>query len=238
MKIGLTYTGFKAKHNNYYNWLRQSDYGIEIITLIAEKNNLQELEICNGLVLSGGVDISPFVYGQNEDYAERPEHFDKERDVFEMACFKWARQNKLPVLGICRGLQLINCVLGGTLQQDLGQANSIHKAIVERRQYDKAHALHIFSDNYLFKLNNADRAVVNSAHHQAVKKIADELVATCISDDGIVEGLEWKDKRQKPFLLCVQWHPERMFEFNLEQTQMGIGVRNLFIEAIKSELTT
>jgi putative glutamine amidotransferase len=231
MKIGLTYTGFKAKHNNYYNWLKQGDNAIEIITLSAEENNLHELQNCDGLVLSGGVDITPSVYNKDENYPEKPDAFEWDRDEFEIACFKWAQQNNLPVLGICRGLQLINCILGGTLQQDLGTGNSIHKAVVEDKQFDKAHALHILPNNYLFELANTDRAIVNSAHHQAVDIITNDLVATCISDDGMVEGLEWQDKKDKPFLLCVQWHPERMYEFQLEQTPMSQGIRNIFIEA-------
>lgn len=231
MKIGLTYTGFTAKHQNYCNWLRQHDDRIEIVTLSAQQNNLHELETCHGLVLSGGVDISPAVYGKDENYAEKPDLLEWERDAFEIACFNWTQHIKMPVLGICRGLQLVNCILGGTLQQDLGAGNTIHKADVQKRQFDKIHALQIFSNSYLFALNNTDRALVNSAHHQAVDTIADELIAVCMSDDGIVEGLEWKEKKDKPFLLCVQWHPERMFEFNLEPSPLSVGVRNLFLGA-------
>lgn len=231
MKIGLTYTGFKAKHDNYYNWLKLGDNSIEIITLSAEKNNLQELQNCDGLVLSGGVDITPSVYNKSEDYPEKPDAFEWERDEFEIACFTSAQQNNLPVLGICRGLQLVNCILGGTLQQDLGAENGIHKALVKERQFDKVHALHILPNNYLFELANTDRVIVNSAHHQAVDAVATDLMSTCISDDGIVEGLEWNDKTGKPFLLCVQWHPERMYEFQLEQTPMSQGIRNKFVAA-------
>lgn len=233
MKIGLSYTGFEAKHKNYCNWLTQGYDEIEIITLSAEKNNLHELQDCSGLVISGGVDITPGIYNKGKDYPEKPIAFEWDRDQFEIACFHWAQQNNLPVLGICRGLQLVNCILGGTLRQDLGSNNSIHKAIVKERQFDKAHALHILPENYLFELANIGRAIVNSAHHQAVDILAHDLIATCVSDDGVIEGLEWKDKKDKPFLLCVQWHPERMYEFGLENTALSLGVRNLFISNCK-----
>jgi putative glutamine amidotransferase len=234
MKIGLTYTSSQSKHYNYHNWLTQGNNSIEIITLSAAKANLQELLKCNGLVLSGGVDITPSIYSKNDNYPEKPTAFELERDEFEIACFKLAQQNNLPVLGICRGLQLINCIMGGTLLQDLGYANLVHKAIIKEQQFDKVHALHILPNNYLSDLLKTDRAIVNSAHHQAVDTIANDLTATCFSDDGIVEGLEWKDKSDKPFLLCIQWHPERMYEFQLGESPLSMGVRNKFIEACKS----
>ena len=113
--------------------------------------------------------------------------------------------------------------------------NSLHKAIVteEKKQFDKAHGLHISPGTLLADIAGTDRSVVNSAHHQCVDIIAADLMINSLSDDNIVEGLEWKSKSGKPFLLCVQWHPERMHEFQLEQSSLAAGIAAPFFEAVK-----
>ena len=129
MKIGLTYTGSDEKHNNYVSWLKSSEENPEVITLSAEKNNLNELRNCDALVLSGGVDMHPEFYNSSQtDYPNSPEKgFQKERDLFELAAFGLAQKNSLPVLGICRGMQLLNCALKGDLEQDIGNLNQLIK---------------------------------------------------------------------------------------------------------------
>lgn len=238
MNIGLTYTGSEEKHNNYVRWLKQNA-SVNNITLSAEtKENKGRIEDCDGLVLSGGIDIHPGFYNSdNLVYANMPQNFYQKRDAFEIGVFNAAQKQHLPVLGICRGLQLINCVLGGTLQQDLASKNSIHKAVISdhKKQFDKAHGLHLVPQTLLAELAGTERTVVNSAHHQCADKIADALRVNCMSDDNIVEGLEWKDKQDKPFLLCIQWHPERMYEFQLEDAVLAAGIRNLFIEAVNKK---
>ena len=237
MNIGLTYTGSEDKHHNYVRWLTQQDPSIGIITLSAEtKENKGSIHDCDALVLSGGLDIHPGYYNSNNFvYPNMPQQFNEKRDAFERSVFSDAQKKQLPVLGVCRGLQLINCILGGTLQQDLAAKNSIHKAIVneEKKQFDKAHGLHITPGSLLAGITGTARGVTNSAHHQGVQNIAASLMVNCVSDDNVIEGLEWKDKTGKPFLLCIQWHPERMFEFMLETSPLSLGIRNVFISAIK-----
>ena len=236
MNIGLTYTGSEGKHINYVNWLKQND-NINIVTLSAEtKENKGNISDCDALVLSGGIDVHPGYYNSNNFvYPNMPQQFYEKRDAFERSVFADAQKRKLPVLGICRGLQLINCILGGSLQQDLAGKNSIHKAIVDenKKQFDKAHGLHITPGTLLADLTGTERAVTNSAHHQCVNAVAGELMVNCLSDDNVIEGLEWKEKTGKSFLFCIQWHPERMYEFQLEKSALSAGIRNLFIEAIK-----
>src|SRR6266700_838598 len=111
MKIGLTYTGSEKKHLNYVNWLKGND-AIEIVELSADRNNLNEVQSCNGLVLSGGIDVHPKFYNNTELNYPGAEGFNVERDQFEMDVFNLSQQKQLPVLGICRGLQFINCLLG------------------------------------------------------------------------------------------------------------------------------
>ncbi|MEP7279728.1 MAG: gamma-glutamyl-gamma-aminobutyrate hydrolase family protein, partial [Bacteroidota bacterium] len=192
MNIGLTYTGSEEKQQNYVRWLKTGGESIHIVTLSAESNeNKGSLEDCDGLVFSGGLDLHPGYYdSDNKVYPNMPQHFNEKRDAFEISLFRSALKRKIPVLGICRGLQLINCVLGGTLQQDLGGKNSIHKAIVneQKRQFDKAHGLHLVPGGLLATIAGTERAVVNSAHHQCPGKIAGQLIINCLSDDDIAEG--------------------------------------------------
>src|SRR5438105_15125407 len=135
MNIGLTYTGSEEKHINYVNWLKQND-NINIVTLSAEtKENKGSISDCDALVLSGGIDVHPGYYNSNNFvYPNMPQQFYEKRDAFEISVFADARKRKLPVLGVCRGMQLINCILGGSLQQDLAAKNSIHKAIVDENK--------------------------------------------------------------------------------------------------------
>ena len=236
MNIGLTYTGSEQKHNNYVQWLRQ-DGEPGVITLSAEtKENKGSIEDCDALVLSGGIDIHPGYYNSdNIVYPNKPQQFYEKRDAFEKNLFSVAQQRKIPVLGICRGMQLINCILGGSLQQDLAGKNNIHKSIVNEQgiQFDKAHGLHITAGTLLHEIAGRERAVVNSAHHQCIAAVAAELQISALSDDGVAEALEWKNSNGKPFLLCVQWHPERMHEFLLENMPMSAGIRNRFLASIK-----
>jgi len=235
MNIGVSYTGSDSKHAHYIRWLKQ-DPGIHIITLSAETDeNKGSIEDCDGLVLSGGVDIHPGNYNSsNFVYPNMPPKLYQKRDAFETGLFKTAQKRKIPVLGVCRGLQLINCILGGNLQQDMAAKNSAHKAIVteEHQQFDKAHGLHIVPGTLLSNVAGTTRSVVNSAHHQCVDKIAGDLMVNSHSDDNVIEGLEWKNKKDKPFLLCVQWHPERMHEFQLEHTSLAAGIAAPFFEAV------
>jgi len=235
MKIGLTYTGTQEKHSNYQKWLKQNDDSIEIITLSAHKQNGDVIKQCNGLVLSGGVDIHPEFYSSTStEYPNNPDEFERERDEFEFAVFRQAQSLKMPVLGICRGLQLVNCVLGGTLEQDMGDGNDIHKAHHEEGvQVDKTHGVRVIPGTVLSEIFKTETAVVNSAHHQCIDRVADELKVSCVSDNGVIEGLEWENPAGKSFLLCIHWHPERMYKFNLENTAASIAIRNRFIEEIK-----
>ncbi len=239
MKIGLTHTGIEEKHQNYIRWLTADDT-IEVIKLSEQLDDADDIKKYDALILSGGVDIHPKYYNNNKvSYTHSPKKFNEQRDEFEIALFKNAQTANIPVLGICRGLQLINCILNGTLMQDLGDdANKIHKAeVINHIQKDKAHGLDIEEATTLHEIVKTNRLVVNSAHHQTISKLGEGLKVNCRSDDGLIEGFERENGIGKPFLLAVQWHPERMYKFNLQDSPVSKSVRDRFIEEVKKSMS-
>lgn len=225
MKIGLTVTENEQKHQLYIKWLRGND-NIDIIEL-TDKDKVNN---CDALVLSGGIDIHPEFFNGALNYNNKPENgWKKERDLLEKSLLDAALQKSIPVLGICRGLQFINVHFGGTLVQDLGDdGNKIHKG-----SPDKKHEVNVQKGTLLSEIISAEENEINSAHHQAIDQLGKGLKINCISKDGIIEGIEWSDPTNKPFLLAVQWHPERMSTFNLENSAASKGIRERFIEEIK-----
>lgn len=231
MKIGLTYTGSEPKHANYANWIKGPD-AIEVVTLSAALDNLDAVAGCDGIVLSGGVDIAPEYYSGKAGYPNAPDHFQEDRDAFETAVFRQAQDQHLPVLGICRGMQLINCMYGGTLVQDLEAKNDVHKVA---DNLDKVHGIRIKPGSILHEATGSEQCAVNSAHHQAIGNLGRGLQITATAPDGVAEAMERIQTAGHPFLLCVQWHPERMYHFGLEQTASSKGIREKFLAAIQSK---
>ncbi len=211
MKIGLTYT--EARYENYPKWIKGDDDFIEIIELHWEKHNLDEvwdiIEDCDGIVLTGGIDVHPKFYDNLRlDYPNSDNDFNEERDEFEMHVFETAMNFNHPVLGVCRGHQLINVALGGKLMQDLEEGgNKDHR---RHDHKDGEHGIKVVENTLLAEIVQTTTGEINSAHHQGIGVVADELMASAYSPDFVIEAAEWKDKSDKPWLLLVQWHPERM----------------------------
>ncbi len=233
MKIGLTYTGTEKKHDNYARWIKGDDQSIEIVRLAAEEDNLAALADCDGLVLSGGVDIDPVFYDGIIEYVKAPATgWRRDRDDFEMSALFNAFERKLPVLGVCRGLQLINVALGGSLVQDLGvQGDEIHENVTG---IDKQHTVNILPGTLLSAIVKKLKGTVNSAHHQSIDRLGDNLRVNCRAEDGTIEGIEWANQENHPFLVGVQWHPERMYVNRLEDGFLYDNIRDRFIKAIKN----
>jgi putative glutamine amidotransferase len=158
------------------------------------------LDAVTGLVLSGGEDVHPSMYGAAPH--ARLEETDRARDAIELALYRAARERGLPVLAICRGIQLVNVAEGGTLYQDLP---SERPSPVNHADSKGRHALRIEQGSLLHQ-TVGDPASVNSRHHQAVKALAPELRAVAWAEDGVIEGVELKDGAG--WLVAVQWHPE------------------------------
>lgn len=233
IKIGVTYTGSDEKHSNYVNWLKGND-PIEIITLSPLHTELDAIKEFDGIVLSGGVDMHPKFYrNSNTSYPNAPQHFHEKRDEFEIAVFNKTQHHQLPLLAVCRGMQLVNCVLGGTLTQDIGaKGNAVHRF----EEHDKAHGINIVKGTLLSEITAVDRTITNSAHHQCIDLLGEGLTINCGSDDGIIEGVEWTEKENKSFFLAIQWHPERMYKFHLSELPSAKNIRDRFMKEIKKSI--
>ena len=153
------------------------------------------LDGVDGLCLAGGADVDPALYGAARLPVTEPPDLD--RDRIESALLRDALRRDLPVLAICRGLQLLNAVLGGTLEQHIEGHN--------HRKLRDAHAIRIAPGSRLERILGTRDYVVNSRHHQAAAKVAPGLLLAATAPDGVVEALEVSGKR---FALAVQWHPE------------------------------
>jgi putative glutamine amidotransferase len=231
MKIGLTYTGSDTKHANYVRWLKDQDAAIEVVRLsVADDPNA--IKECDALVLSGGVDIEPTLYGGNYGYEKAPKNgWQKDRDLFEYSALLYAWEHAMPVLGVCRGLQLINVNCKGTLLQDLGfRGDEAHEATPGA---DKQHPVKIVTGTMLAEIAGQGGGSVNSAHHQAIDRLGGGLRVNSRAEDGTIEGIEWADPEGKPFLLAVQWHPERMYVNKMADAGLYKGIRDRFVEEIR-----
>jgi putative glutamine amidotransferase len=196
-KVAFT-IGYLRKAGPYLDALRAVGLDVEPFT---PENPPLSLIAYAGLVLGGGGDIDPKYYGEPNHQAQDPH---RERDEMELALFKQARERGMPVLGICRGLQLINVGYGGTLAQHIGDA---HRGDTHLGGTSKhaTHTVDVVEGTLLKRVVGTARFEVVSRHHQAINVLGVGLRVSATSADGIVEAVE---DPTLPFLLGVQWHPE------------------------------
>ena len=191
----------------YIGWLKGNDPDIEVHVLSYTSGNAAKLVGCDALVLSGGNDVHPELYGRN-DVWDKVKDVDEQRDRFEITLINSALDARLPILGICRGAQIFNVARGGTLVPDLQAAGfQDHR---RSKEGEKLHGITITPESGLRSIAGREAAEVNTSHHQAIDLPGEGLKITARSTDGVVEAAEWEEPQDKPFLLLVQWHPERM----------------------------
>jgi gamma-glutamyl-gamma-aminobutyrate hydrolase PuuD len=185
------------------------------------------LDGIDGVLLTGGYDVDPAVYG--ETVYNDTVRIDGERDTFELPLARLAHERDVPLLAICRGCQVLNVALGGDLWQDI--PSQIPDALSHRQHAPMGavtHAVQVRPDSFLARaigpsagssVGPSDRSDVqtNTAHHQAVRQVAPSLVASAHSDDGLIEAVEAPDRR---FVVGVQWHPESLAEAWPEQLRL------------------
>jgi putative glutamine amidotransferase len=207
----------------YVSWFNGED--VEVVKLEVDSHDYKS---CQGIVLTGGTDVHPDAYDGEHDYPNKPDHWDEDRDEYEETVYKYAKVNKIPILAICRGLQLVNVLEGGTMIQDLGEGNATHQKV----ETDKEHTVTVDSRTMLGDITGAMSGTVNSAHHQAVDEPGRSLLVSATSKDNVIEGLEFKDKTNKGFMIAVQWHPERMKD--KDTSAFSKNIKKAFLSAIRS----
>ena len=202
---------FSKQSKSYLGWIKRFDDNAEFYNLytMGVDSAMGILENCDGLILTGGEDVFPAYYKQVEDTA-RCGSIDNYRDSLEFAAIELALILKMPVLGVCRGEQILNISQGGSLYVDIP---SDFDTTVTHRQKDWRNCYHevsIVSSSKLAGLSGLSKGSVNSNHHQGINKLGKGLKITAYTTDSLPEAIEWENRGNKGFLMAVQWHPERM----------------------------
>jgi len=180
-----------------------------LLTPAASANAAQLVDRIDGLLVPGGADIDPSFFGASR--STQVEYTDPARDALELECIAHARRRGLAVFGICRGMQMINVALGGTLIQDIPTevpSALRHSSPTELGRAHLEHDIQVNPGSWFAETTGATALVVNSLHHQAVASVGAGLLVTATSEDGIIEGLETEDRRT----VSVQCHCEELVE--------------------------
>jgi putative glutamine amidotransferase len=171
------------------------------------------INVCDGFMFTGGCDIRPARYGEET----RPEcgSIQDHRDIIELAFFERAIQTDKPIIAICRGIQLVNVGLGGTLYQDIpSQLNTqmVHKQTQER--FEPSHSVNVIENTPLCDMTGGKTTMMaNSFHHQAIKELGRGLAVMARADDGIIEAVYMPEKKH---VRAYQWHPERLWQIDAD----------------------
>ena len=220
--IGITaVTSFDEKMHSQRVTYAQAVWGAggEAILLPCNPNKdncKQIVSMIDGLLAPGGHDVDPELYSEQvQEYCGK---FTRYEDEYDMELIREAVKQGKPVLGICRGMQAVNVLFGGTLYQDIPAQYStqmVHTRI--RPEEENFHTVRIEKDSYLAKvLGETENVRVNTSHHQAVKDVAKGFKVTAKAPDGTIEAMENQDAS----VLCVQWHPERLQDMEIYRELM------------------
>jgi len=181
------------------------------------------LDQVNGILLTGGGDIDPVLYGEEK----RPGcgEPNARRDAMELPLCREAIKRRMPMLAICRGLQVLNCALGGTLYQDLAEdfGEAVRHPVYERPR-EAVHEVEVLEGTLLGKIVGIGMMGVNSRHHQGIKELGKRLRVSAVAGDGLIEGIEVEGH---PFAIGVQWHPESLCDHDEVQQK----IFNAFVKA-------
>lgn len=227
MKIGISIT--EKRFERYTDWLDHYKIDYEVLDFDKHETDLHKLNECSGLILSGGVDIYPEIYC-DWDTPETKGTYIPERDGFELKLLEKAIRNKIPILGICRGCQLMNVYFRGSMIFDIEDIRKVNHKKISKNE-DRVHGIRIIKDSLLYEIIQSEKAEVNSSHHQSADRIGEGLMMSAKSDDGIVEAVEYADKTDKPFFLGVQWHPERFLDLT---KPASVNILDRFISECKN----
>lgn len=200
--------------------------GADVVHILSPYTNKIEnlINHLDGVLLTGGIDIDPVYYEKSRhEYVDFP---DQVRDRFELKLTKEALANDLSVLGICRGLQLLNIEFGGTLYQDINKESPGQNIHNIKNETEVSHEVNIVKDSILGSITENYKMNVNSAHHQAIAKLGKNLKATAIASDGLIEAIE---SINHTWVVGVQWHPEML----AQKISFHQNIFDSFIKSIK-----
>lgn len=200
-----------------------------VVPLLDDPETLRAIyDRLDGVFFPGGVDIDPDSY--NEARTEACGRVDPDRDKTELMLAKWAMEDQKPILAVCRGAQLLSVAAGGTLYQDIGaeypdaiKHDYFPKKGIHTRQ-DLVHPVDVVPNTRLSRLLGSGSVLVNSMHHQGIKKLAPALAPNAFAPDGLIEGVESTDEN---FVVGVQWHPEDLADMDPNMRRLF----DAFIEA-------
>jgi len=218
------FTALRFANNESYAYAIADNGGAPImLPSVADDEILGRLyETLDGLLLPGGPDVSPARYGQERH--PKTDNGDPALEHAEAYLTRRALADGLPILGICRGLQALNVVAGGTLYQDVKDEYSRHRddAPITHPAYDEprtthAHSVRVAEGSCLGQIAGRAHLPVNSLHHQAVRDLAPGFTVTATAPDGLVEAIE---RPGEPFVVAVQWHPEELYA--ADETQANL----------------
>lgn len=206
---GGTFVGYKRSYlNDDYIKSVINSGGVPIILPFNEsyETTIEMIKLVDGVILSGGHDVDPIHYG--EEPLLKLGMTSPERDEFDMAIYKEAIRLKKPVMGICRGFQLINVINGGSLYQDLSYADFVKINHDQRDGSDRlTHSIKVENEKFLKNVVDG-KYRVNSFHHQILKKVADGFEISATAEDGVIEGIQKINDEE--FVIGFQWHPEML----------------------------
>ena len=194
-----------------------------ILPYVEEMEDIKaQIDACDGIMLCGGMDIHPIYYG--EEPHEKLGFVNSKEDEYQIKVARLSLNLHKPIIGICRGHQLLNIVCGGTLYQDMSEVplGTIKHDQISKR-YEPYHSINIVKGTKLEKMLGSS-TLVNSLHHQCIKELGSGLKATAYSKDGIIEAIEMPGR---DFVMGFQWHPEEMAA---HKNEMMLGLFKEFIE--------
>lgn len=221
------FTGIERVHltNSYIHAVEKAG-GVPIVIPVNEnKENIKiQIEAMDGIIISGGDDVTPMLY--KEEPVRELGYVYQVADEFDIEAIKVALEQDKPILGICRGLQILNVALGGSLYQDLKYIKGSHiQHNQQTKPYLGTHYIDIKEDSILKEIIN-EKILVNSYHHQSVKTLGSNLKVIAYSNDGVIEAVQ---RIGKKFVLGVQWHPELM----VDHSEHMLNIFKRFIEECK-----
>jgi putative glutamine amidotransferase len=197
---------------DYYEAVTQSG-GIPVLIPATEDKSIwaSYLDVCDGIILSGGPDVDAAYFGKNN--LPCTNEISPVRDSMETYIARSAIDLDKPLLGICRGIQVLNIAAGGSIFQDIYEENITGKQLIKHSQqaprWFEIHNINIIHDTYLYSIYKENLQKVNSFHHQAVSEVAPDFTVDAYADDGIIEAISHRNRK---FIIGVQWHPENLFK--------------------------